>query len=141
MVNDFSYEAVMSRRPEIMKASVGIDYSLFEHEGIGFDYERMMKETGYTLAEMQEIQGKTGVGNTPLLEMHNMTALSRKYAKKGKGARIFIKDEAAILPAALKPAVPPTRCIMPKNWATKASSQPPAATTAPPWPARQPCTG
>ena len=95
MANDFSYEAVMARRPEIMKASVGIDYSLFEHEGIGFDYERMMKETGYTLSEMQEIQGKTGVGNTPLLEMHNMTALSRKYAKKGKGARIFIKDEAS----------------------------------------------
>ncbi len=94
MAKDFSYEAVMSRRPEIMKASVGIDYSQFEQDGIGFDYERMMKETGYTLAEMQEIQGKTGVGNTPLFEMHNMTALARKYAPKGKGARIFIKDEA-----------------------------------------------
>jgi len=94
MANDYSYEAVMSRRPEIMKASVGIDYSEFEMEGIGFDYERMMKETGYTLAEMQEIQGKTGVGNTPLFEMHNLTALARKYAPKGKGARIFIKDEA-----------------------------------------------
>ena len=94
MAKDYSYEAVMSRRPEIMKASVGIDYSEFEMEGIGFDYERMMKETGYTLAEMQEIQGKTGVGNTPLFEMHNLTALARKYAPKGKGARIFIKDEA-----------------------------------------------
>lgn len=94
MVKDFSYEAVMSRRPEIMKASVGIDYSEFEMEGVGFDYERMMKETGYTLGEMQEIQGKTGVGNTPLFEMHNLTALARKYAPKGKGARIFIKDEA-----------------------------------------------
>ncbi len=94
MAKDFSYEAVMSRRPEIMKASVGIDYSLFEQDGIGFDYERMMKETGYTLAEMQEIQGQTGVGNTPLFEMHNLTALARKYAPKGKGARIFIKDEA-----------------------------------------------
>lgn len=94
MAKDYSYEAVMSRRPEIMKASVGIDYSEFEQEGIGFDYERMMKETGYTLAEMQEIQGKTGVGNTPLFEMHNLTALARKYAPKGKGARIFIKDEA-----------------------------------------------
>ncbi|MDW7671598.1 MAG: 2-amino-4-oxopentanoate thiolase subunit OrtB [Bacillota bacterium] len=95
MATDFSYEAVMARRPEIMKASVGIDYSLFENEGIGFDYERMMKETGYTLSEMQEIQGMTGVGNTPLLEMHNLTALARKYAKRGKGARIFIKDEAS----------------------------------------------
>ena len=95
MSKDFSYQAVMSRRPEIMKASVGIDYSKFEYDGIGFDYERMMRETGYTLAEMQEIQGRTGVGNTPLLEMHNITALARKYAAKGKGARIFIKDEAS----------------------------------------------
>ncbi|MDW7678647.1 MAG: 2-amino-4-oxopentanoate thiolase subunit OrtB, partial [Bacillota bacterium] len=39
--------------------------------------------------------GMTGVGNTPLLEMHNLTALARKYAKRGKGARIFIKDEAS----------------------------------------------
>ncbi|MEN1759247.1 2-amino-4-oxopentanoate thiolase subunit OrtB [Anoxynatronum sibiricum] len=95
MNRDNSYQAVMSRRPEIMKASVGIDYQEFELSGIGFDYERMMKETGYTLSEMQEIQGSTGVGNTPLLEMSNLTALARKYAPKGKGARIFIKDEAA----------------------------------------------
>ncbi len=95
MSKDFSYEAVMSRKPQIMKDSVGIDYATFEAEGIGFDYERMMKETGYTLAEMQEIQGQTGVGNTPLLEMKNLTELARKYAPKGKGARIFIKDEAS----------------------------------------------
>lgn len=95
MPTDNNYQAVMSRRPEIMKASVGIDYHQFERSGIGFDYERMMKETGYTLSEMQEIQGRTGVGNTPLLEMRNLTALARQYASKGKGARIFIKDEAA----------------------------------------------
>ena len=95
MSKDFSYEAVMSRKPQIMKDSVGIDYATFEAEGIGFDYERMMKETGYTLAEMQEIQGQTGVGNTPLLEMKNLTQLARKFAPKGKGARIFIKDEAS----------------------------------------------
>ena len=94
MTNDKSYQAVMDRRPEIMKASVGIDYHQFEYAGIGFDYERMMKETGYTLAEMQKIQGETGVGDTPLLELHNLTFLARKYAPKGKGARIFIKDEA-----------------------------------------------
>lgn len=85
----------MNRKPQIMKDSVGIDYATYEAEGIGFDYERMMKETGYTLAEMQEIQGQTGVGNTPLLEMKNLTKLARKYAPKGKGARIFIKDEAS----------------------------------------------
>ncbi len=90
-----SYEAVMSRRNEIMKKAVGIDYDIFEGEGIAFDYEKMMRETGYTLEEMKKIQGDTGVGNTPLLELKNITKLARKFAKKGKGARIFIKDEAA----------------------------------------------
>ena len=95
MSKDNSYKAVMSRRPEIMKSAVGIDYSQFESGSIAFDYERMMHETGYTLEEMQKIQYSTGVGNTPILELKNLTALARKYAPEGKGARIFIKDEAA----------------------------------------------
>ena len=94
-MRDNSYQAVMSRRPEIMKAAVGIDYSIFESGSIAFDYERMMKETGYTLEEMQNIQYSTGVGNTPVLELKNLTALARKFAPEGKGARIFIKDEAS----------------------------------------------
>jgi cysteine synthase len=92
-MKDNSYNAVMSRKNEIMKNAIGIDYELFETGGIGFDYERMMRETGYTLEEMQKIQGQTGVGNTPIFEMKNLTALARKYADQGKGARIFIKDE------------------------------------------------
>ena len=54
-----------------------------------------MKATGYTLDEVAKIQSRTGVGNTPLLELRNITALARKYAKPGYGARIFAKDEAA----------------------------------------------
>lgn len=95
MSRDNSYQAVMARKPEIMKSAVGIDYSTFESGSIAFDYERMMKETGYTLEEMQKIQYSTGVGNTPVLELKNLTALARKFAPEGKGARIFIKDEAA----------------------------------------------
>lgn len=64
-MSNSSYAAVMARRPEIMKKAVGIDYSVFESGSIAFDYERMMKETGYTLEEMQEIQYSVGVGNTP----------------------------------------------------------------------------
>lgn len=94
-MRDNSYSAVMSRKNDIMKKAIGIDYGIFENEGIGFDYERMMRETGYTLEEMQEIQGRTGVGNTPILELRNLTALARKLAEPGKGARIFIKDEAS----------------------------------------------
>jgi len=92
-LKDNSYNAVMSRKNEIMKNAIGIDYSTFENEGISFEYERMMRETGYTLEEMQKIQGETGVGNTPIFELRNMTALARKYSEPGKGARIFIKDE------------------------------------------------
>lgn len=89
------YAAVMARKGEIMKKSVGIDYSKYESGSIAFDYERMMNETGYTLPEMQKIQSAVHVGNTPIIELRNITALARKCAKKGYGARIFIKDEAA----------------------------------------------
>lgn len=95
MSKDISYNAVMARKKDIMKQAVGINYDEYETGGIAFDYERMMRETGYTLQEMQEIQRKTGIGNTPILELKNLTKLARKLSPKGKGARIFIKDEAA----------------------------------------------
>lgn len=94
MSKDMSYSGVMSRRNEIMKNAIGIDYTTFESGSLSFDYEKMMRETGYTLEEMQKIQYSTGVGRTPVLELRNITALARKYAALGKGARIFIKDEA-----------------------------------------------
>ncbi|MBN7773291.1 2-amino-4-oxopentanoate thiolase subunit OrtB [Clostridium aminobutyricum] len=88
------YASVMARKAEIMLKSVGIDYSKFESGSIAFDYEKMMRETGYTLEEMQNIQYSVNVGNTPILELKNLTALARACAPKGKGARILIKDEA-----------------------------------------------
>lgn len=94
-MKDMSYEAVMGRRNEIMKQAVGIDYSQFENDGISFDYDRMMHEVGYTLEEVQCMQDETGVGQTKIYEMKNLTKLARKYAPEGKGARIFVKDEAA----------------------------------------------
>ena len=94
MSNHWSYESVLARKNETMKNSVGIDYRSFESGGIAFDYEKMMRETGYTLEEMKIIQGNHSVGNTPLLELKNLTMVSRKIAQKGFGARIFIKDEA-----------------------------------------------
>lgn len=89
------YNSVMARKPEIMLKSVGIDFSKFESGSIAFDYEKMMRETGYSLEEMQNIQYSVNVGNTPILELKNLTALARKCAPEGKGARIFIKDEAS----------------------------------------------
>ncbi len=89
-----SYAAVMARKNEIMKKAIGIDYSVFESGSIAFDYERMMNEAGYSLQEIQGIQESVGVGNTPLIEVKNITALARALAPAGNGARIFIKDEA-----------------------------------------------
>ena len=88
------YDSVMARKNDVMNKALSIDYTAFESGGMAFDYERMMRETGYTLEEMQEIQYSVGVGNTPILELKNLTALARACAPEGKGARIFIKDEA-----------------------------------------------
>lgn len=94
MAKDTSYEAINARKNAIMQQAMQIDYDQFEFSGIGFDYERMMEKTGYSLEDIRKIQLDGGVGNTPLLELKNITALARKYAPKGNGARIFIKDEA-----------------------------------------------
>lgn len=95
MALDKSYEAINARKNDIIKNAMKIDYDEFEYEGIGFDYEGMMEKVGYSMEEMREIQLSHGVGNTPLVELRNLTALARKYAPAGKGARIFVKDEAA----------------------------------------------
>ncbi len=95
MARDNSYEAVMARNNEIMKKAVQIDYSIYETGKVSFDYEKMMKETGYTLEEIQVIQAQSSVGNTPLIELKNLTKLARKLAAPGYGAKIFIKDEAS----------------------------------------------
>ncbi len=92
---DVSYAAVMARKNEIMKRAVGIDYSRFSQGPLAFDYERMMAEVGYSLDEIRTIQESTSVGRTPLIELRNITEVIRKTAARGKGARIFVKDEAA----------------------------------------------
>lgn len=93
MALDKSYSAVTARSNEIIKGAIGVDYSEFESGNIAFDYEGMMASTGYSLEEVIKINRETGVGNTPLIELKNITALARKLSPPGKGARIFVKDE------------------------------------------------
>lgn len=95
MIEPVSYEVLMSQRAEIMKQSVGIDYSQYETGALAFDYERLLADTGYDVNTTREIQSDTAVGNTPLIELKNITELVRAVAKPGKGARIFVKDESA----------------------------------------------
>ena len=92
---DTSYAAVMARKNEIMKASMGMDYDDFIRSPIAFDFERMMAETGYSHAEIARIQRETKVGDTPLYELRNLTGAVRRISPPGKGARILVKDEAA----------------------------------------------
>ncbi|MCL2608886.1 MAG: 2-amino-4-oxopentanoate thiolase subunit OrtB [Treponema sp.] len=92
---DMSYRAVLERKAEIIRKSAGIDFSRFESGGLAFDYEAMLKSTGYDLARVGEIQREVSVGGTPIIELRNVTALARAFSPPGKGARIFIKDEAA----------------------------------------------
>ncbi|MEG0291681.1 MAG: 2-amino-4-oxopentanoate thiolase subunit OrtB [Anaerovoracaceae bacterium] len=109
------YTSVMARKPEIMVDSIKIDYSEFESGSIAFDYERMMREAGYTLEEMEKMQLETGVGATPLVELKNLTALARKCAPEGKGARIFVKDEAANASGSFKARRAATSCYHAKK--------------------------
>ena len=92
---DNSYDAIMARKNEIIKNAVGMDFDKFELPGIGFDSEAMMEATGYTIEEIRRVQAMFSIGNTPLIELKNLTELARKCAPEGKGARIFIKDEAS----------------------------------------------
>lgn len=95
MTRDTSYRAVMARKNQIMIQAIGIDYTEFERGPLAFDYEGMMKKAAYPLDEVVRIQAETGVGNTPLFELRNITEIVRRTSRPGYGARIFLKDEAA----------------------------------------------
>ena len=95
MSTNNSYTAIMDRKAEIMRTSVGIDYDKYITGPLSFDYEGMLSDTGYNLQTTRKIQGRTAVGNTPLVELGNLTELARAVSGPGKGARIFVKDEAA----------------------------------------------
>ncbi|HYX10437.1 MAG: PLP-dependent lyase/thiolase [Chloroflexi bacterium] len=96
MMPDESYAAVMTRRTEIMRRSVGIDYERYELDGgIAFDTEALAESPPYSIEDVRQIQLRHKVGDTPLLELTRLTELVRRSAPAGKGARILVKDEAA----------------------------------------------
>lgn len=90
-----SYSEVMSRKKEILLKATGINYDQFEITPISFDYEGLMNTHEYTLENAQHILSETGVGQTQLIELKNLTNLVRSVCPSGKGGRIFVKDEAA----------------------------------------------
>ena len=92
---DNGYAGTMSRKNEILKHATGIDYEGFEISPISFDYERLMNSCNYSFEDAVQILQEAGVGQTPLVELRNITKLIRSVSPPGKGARIFVKDEAA----------------------------------------------
>lgn len=92
---DDSYQAVMARKGEILRRSTGIDYQRYEWSPLAFDYEGLMASGGYSFKDVQKILAEAGVGNTALVELGNVTEYVRSISPAGKGARIFVKDEAA----------------------------------------------
>ena len=112
MMKDNSYAAIMARKNEIIRNSVGMDYESFEKPGIGFDYEAMMAATGYTLPELQRVQAQG-------------SALPPARAQ-GFSSRTKQPTPAA----ALKQGVPAQAFIRQKSLVTRALSPQPAAITA-----------
>lgn len=102
IIMTYDIKTLLSRRSEIIKNSVSIDYSKFEHNGIGFDYELLMNDSGLDLESIKVIQNEAMVGNTPLIELKNLTKYARKFSSRGYGARIFLKDEAQNLSGSFK---------------------------------------
>lgn len=94
-MKDFSFAAVMDRKLDTMRAALGVDYGPFMQRPVAFDYEALMSLVDYTIDEVRGIQAACGVGNTPMIELRNITRLARATSAKGKGARIFVKDEAS----------------------------------------------
>lgn len=92
-VRSLDYAKIMSQKNEILRGATGINYKEFEISPVTFNYEGLISSPGYSIDEVKTIQKETGVGDTPLVELKNLTALVRAYSPPGKGARIFIKDE------------------------------------------------
>lgn len=90
-----SYTSLLSRRGEILRRSTGIDYRQFTDGPLLLDFEALMASAQYTPQEVRELQWQSGVGQTPLLELTNLTRMVRRWAPDGCGARIFVKDEAS----------------------------------------------
>lgn len=94
MSDDRSYAAVMARRDDIVRTSVGIDYARHARGPLAFDYEGLLAEAGRDLEDVRRIQRRSAVGDTPLVELLRLGAVVRAVSTHGRGARLFIKDEA-----------------------------------------------
>lgn len=85
---------ITGRNEEILFRSINMNYDEFKTERLAWDYEKLMNVTGLTMDEIRKIASEVYVGSTPLIELKNMNKLVKSISEPGKGARIFLKDEA-----------------------------------------------
>ena len=69
------YAEIMEQRAEILRASSGIDYACYTTGALAFDYEQLFADTGYDVESANAVQRRTAVGNTPLIELGNITPM------------------------------------------------------------------
>ncbi len=84
-----------SRGRDVLMRALGLDYDRYAPSRLSWDYEALMREVGLDIDRVAQIQREVFVGGTPLAELKNITELARLIAGPGKGARIFLKDEAS----------------------------------------------
>ena len=115
MVLAKDYNSVMARSEEIMKKTLGLDYSQFESGSIAFDYEGLMDAAAsvYSLDDVLKMQKEIGVGNTPLWQ-ENMP--NRDTAPESSP-----RTKPQIHPVPLRIEERPSRSRMQRNSATRAS--------------------
>ena len=94
MTRSNGYQEIMALKGKIVGDAIGLDYGDYRTGTLAFDYERLLRDTGYDIDKTRRVQRLTAVGDTPLVELENITRLVRTFAGPGKGARIFVKDEA-----------------------------------------------
>lgn len=85
---------ITGKNKDILFHSVNINYDEFKTGRLAWDYEAFMDIVGLSMDEIRSIAADVYVGNTPLVELHNINRLVRSISDPGKGARIFLKDEA-----------------------------------------------
>lgn len=95
-------QSILTRKQEILKKAIDVDFVKYRQSDIAFDYEKMMEETGYPIEEAIRIQRSLGVGSTPMIELANINRLIKRLSLSGFGARIFLKDEACNLSGSFK---------------------------------------
>lgn len=75
-------------------ASTGVDYAKYESGGLAFDYEGLLASVPWSFDDLRQ-HSDWKVGRTPLFELHGINRIIQKMAGPGRGARVFMKDEAA----------------------------------------------